>query len=112
MTIPAKLLCYFPNCRNEAKFTPVVALPTIRTAGESNEMVVTDKATHLLFKEVCQKHKDNYNILDWFQGNDWDYVQEAARHHGRYIPDPHLIEVMFKPIGWTPNRSLELERGQ
>lgn len=102
--------CQYPNCHKLALWTPVVELPTLRTAGDEGEMVKTDRPTVLLGREVCQDHRDTYNLADWMPAGDWAVLQEAARANGYVIPDAPLIGVQFRPVGWKPNRTLEVER--
>lgn len=102
--------CNYPNCRNLQSLIPVIALPTVRTKGMTNEMVVTNRPTLLLGKEVCTDHARTYILSDWMNEKDWKHLQEAARANGYDIPNINIIRIEFKPLGWTPERSLELER--
>ena len=106
------MTCQYPNCYHVALYTPVVELPTIRTSGDSTTFVETDQPTTLLMREVCQAHRDIYNLSDWIPPADWAYIQEAARSRGYQIPRPDLIIVTFRPIGWKPRRTIPLERSQ
>lgn len=104
--------CHYPNCRAKALWIPVIALPTLRTAGESKAMVPTTKPTLLLFVPVCGDHKDTYALTDWIGGGDWSAMQDVAHQNGYHIQDQSVMVVEFKPIGWTPgSEHLELERG-
>lgn len=103
--------CHFPNCHATALWTPVIELPTVRSVGDSKAMVATTRPTTLLFKEVCQHHRDTYRLLDWFQAGEWEAMQDVAHENGYFIPEPLLITVKFYPVGWTPRRGFELERG-
>lgn len=104
--------CGYPNCYADAVWTPVIELPTIRTAGEGDEatFVETDQPTTLLFVVVCQRHRDSYNLKDWLNRGDWTALQDVARDRGLNIPTPDLIQVRFMPLGWTPRRTLEVAR--
>lgn len=102
--------CNYPNCRNTETLVPVIALPTIRTKGLSTEMVKTDKSTYMILKGVCSNHAKTYKLSDWVGAADWRYVQEAARANGYKIADIDIMTIEFKPIGWTPRNTLELER--
>lgn len=105
------MICNYPLCRAAAAWTPVVALPTIRTVGETSEMVQTDKPTYLLFPEVCERHRQTYNLMDWFSSvHDWRYIQEAARANGYLVPEPNLMPVEFKPLYWNPKHTIPIER--
>lgn len=101
--------CYYPNCRAAALWVPVVELPTIRTNPEG-DLVHTTEPTYLLGKEVCQAHRGSYNFFDWFKMSDWEVMREAARHYGLSIPRPDLLIVQFKPVGWEPKHTIEVER--
>lgn len=141
--------CYYPLCRQQALFTPVIEIPTIRTVGitkpvlprlvmdssvmkraelnqqlaieahvaamedyitHRNDMAVTDQPTYLICKEVCQFHKERYNLQDWFAAADWKTMQEAAYAHGFHLQDTSVIAVTFRPIGWLPSHSTEIAR--
>lgn len=104
------MTCHYPNCHQEAAWTPVIKLPTIRSVGDSKAMVETSRPTILLLKEVCKAHRDNYRLLDWLGTGDWSALQDVAHEHGYFIPEPQLIAVLFYPIGWTPRQGFELER--
>lgn len=104
------MICHYPNCRSLALWTPVFILPTIRTVGETKQMVQTTQPTYLLGREVCQRHRDTYNLLEWFGQADWSQLQEAARANGYLIPAPKLMTVEFRPLNWHPRNTLELER--
>lgn len=104
--------CHYPNCRANALWIPVIALPTLRTAGDSKAMVVTRQPTLLLFVTVCQEHKETYSLTDWIAVGDWDAMRDVAHENGYHIPEPNLIEIQFKPLGWAPGAErLELVRG-
>lgn len=102
--------CCYPNCRSSALWTPVIALPTLRTAGLSQAMIECKEPTTLLCREVCGFHKDHYNLEDWIKAGDWVAMQDCANENGYHIPRPEIIPVEFRPIGWTPSRALEVER--
>lgn len=104
------MTCNYPLCRAKALWTPVIELPTIRTVGETSEMVQTDRPTVLLGREVCEQHMKTYNLTDWLPDSDWAYIQEAARANGYLVPEPKLLVIQFRPIGWQPKRHLEVER--
>lgn len=104
------VICQYPNCRSKALWTPVVELPTIRTLGDSSVMIRTERPTVLLGREVCQAHRDSYNLTDWVSAADWALLDEAARANGFELPSAVLTVVQFRPVGWTPTRHFELER--
>lgn len=104
--------CTYPTCTSSAEWIPVIALPTIRTAGNGHDakMVQTDEPTYVLFKEVCTKHRDSYGIEQCgLSIGEWSALRDAARDRGYSIAEPRLIDIRFKPIGWEP-RGFELER--
>lgn len=104
--------CAYPNCFSDARFTPVLELPTIRINHEGDD-VVTDQPTFLIFPEVCIGHRGQYNLLDWFgSASDWKYIQEAARSRGMVVPNPELAKLRFEELGWSPKRSLLVLRGK
>lgn len=104
--------CHYPNCRAKALWIPVIALPTLRTVGDEKAMVVTKQPTLLLFVTVCQEHKETYRLTDWIAVGDWDAMRDVAHENGYAIPEPSLIVVEFKPLGWAPGAErLELVRG-
>lgn len=76
----------------------------------SNDMVKTDKPTYLLGREVCQLHRDTYNLFDWFGANEWDHLVEAARHRGFDLPLASNVIITFRPVGWRPGQTMEMER--
>lgn len=45
----------------------------------SDDMVKTDRPTYLIGREVCQAHRDTFNLFDWFHASEWVHLQEAAR---------------------------------
>lgn len=103
--------CKYPNCQSQAWWVPVVALPTVRSSSTSDELVRTDKPTLLLFLEVCQHHKETYNLSYWMQPHEWEGIQKEARQRGYEIPDVTIIQVHFRPIDWEPSmRWMEVER--
>lgn len=102
--------CYYPLCRKKALYCPVIAVPTIRTKGMTTDMVQTDKPTLLIAKEVCQQHRDTYNLVDWIKPSDWTALQEVAMCNGYTLKEASLIDVRFYPVGWEPQRYMELER--
>lgn len=88
-----------------------MALPTVRSSSTSDELVKTDKPTLLVFHEVCQHHKETYNLSYWIQPHEWAEVQKEAKQRGFEIPDINIIQVHFRPIEWEPSmRYLEVER--
>src|ERR1017187_1542388 len=95
--------CHFPNCHNTSRYTPVITLPTLDSRGGS-----TREPTYLLGGGVCLRHKNSYNLLDWFRRGDWNALRDAARDKGLTIPEPDMITVEFKPVGWQPRHHLEL----
>lgn len=102
--------CEYPFCRQRALYVPVFEVPTIRTKGETDEWVETLKPTLLVSKPVCQIHRDGFDLTYWMPASDWRKLQDVARSRGLKINDLHLVEVIFKPLGWSPFRMLELER--
>jgi hypothetical protein len=102
--------CAYPNCYHAAAFTPYLELPTMRSVGESQAMVQTDKPTLLLCQEVCSYHKEHYNLRDWVSLGDWDAIRELAFERGYAIPEIAVMVVHFGPCPMTPKRYLELER--
>lgn len=88
----------------------VLEVPTLRTKGESNEWVETDRPTYLVGPPMCHDCIPKYVITDWIHPSDWATMQEVARSRGMKIPDQHLITVTWKPLNWKPKQSLELER--
>ncbi len=103
--------CSYPNCTAKAVWIPVIALPTLRTAGDEKAMVLTTQPTLLLFVPVCQEHRDSYNLTEWISAGDWAAMRDVAHQNGYFIPQAELIAVEFKPIGWEPGKQhLELTR--
>lgn len=104
--------CTYPLCANPAKWIPVIALPTIRTAG--TQLVKTDRPTYLIFKEVCDQHRQSYTIEQCgLKTGDWTAIQDVFRKErpDLQVPNPKLITIHFMPLGWTPRSGyLELER--
>jgi hypothetical protein len=77
----------------------------------SGDMVETDRPTYLIGKEVCSVHQASYNMLDWFPESDWAVLREAAKAHGFEIPEPKMVVIQFKPVGWQPPMEyLEMDR--
>lgn len=103
--------CQYPNCHQNAMWTPVVIVPTLRSAGLGQPMVETNKPTILLGKEVCQRHRDNYNLADWIPEGDWEAMEDVAHMNGYALKPMALVTINFRPLGWTPKREyLELQR--
>lgn len=102
--------CNYPNCSDPALWTPVIELPTLRSVGDSQAMVQTSRPTTLICREVCERHKQSYLLSDWIKAGDWDAMQNLAHEKGLHIPSIYLMAIQFKPIGWTPKRTLELVR--
>ncbi len=75
-----------------------------------NQMVISETPTYLIGREVCRFHKEKYNLFDWMKRSEWEVMREAARHHGCIIPESHLIQIKFMPIGWTPKGGLAMVR--
>lgn len=76
------------------------------------QMVISQTPTMLIGREVCKMHKAKYNLFDWFKRSEWEVMREAARHHGCIIPESHLIQIKFMPVGWTPQGGLVIERNR
>lgn len=103
--------CCYPNCRALAIWTPVVEVPTLRSVGEGQAMVETTRPTLLICREVCDTHKDSYNLADWISLHDWQAMQEAAEANGYFIPNVGTIGVSFRPVDWHPLHGyMEIER--
>ena len=102
--------CQYPNCYISAAWVPVIELPTLRSVGESHVMVQTPKPTVLLCQPVCGLHNDHYNLSDWISSSDWEAIRELALHNNYHIPESELFVVQFRPLGWTPRRTLEIVR--
>lgn len=102
--------CHYPNCRAVASWVPVIELPTLRTAGDNRALIECSRPTTLLGKEICDHHRMHYNLTDWVKPGDWAAIQEAAAANGYAIPRPDIIPIQFRPIGWRPRQTLEVER--
>ena len=103
--------CAYPNCHNLQQFIPVISIPTIRTKGETEEMVETDKPTLLIGQPICLIHKQSYNLLDWVNLYEWKRIEEAAIAKGFKFDTRKSVIITFRPAGWNPSmRYLELER--
>lgn len=116
--------CNYPNCRQDALWVPVIALPTVRIPAdiqherpdgvivtERQDPIKTTEPTYLLGKEVCMAHKLTYKVMDWISKSDWKALQEAAHENGFHIPTGELIQVSWQELDWTPGQThLELER--
>ena len=102
------MMCAYPNCQNSALWVPVVEVPTLRSVGMGQAMVQTTHPTFLLGKEVCQRHRDDYNLSEWIHTGDWAALQDLAHENGFHLPPLGIVTVQFRPIGWTPGRHLEL----
>lgn len=76
------------------------------------QMIVSETPTMLIGREVCTLHKRKYNLFDWFKRSEWEVMREAARAHGCIIPESHLIQIKFMPVGWTPAGGLVIERNR
>jgi len=88
----------------------MVEIPTVRTAGDSTEMVRTSKPTTLLCREICDHHRATYHLTDWIHAGDWAALQDVARASGYTLLAADLITVQFMPLYWTPKNGLELSR--
>lgn len=87
-------------------------LPTIRISEGNTEPGKTDKPTYLLAPEICEQHRNGYNFLYWFGLDQWRKMDREAKALGFIIPEPQLIQVTFRPVGWAPDiRYLEVDRG-
>ncbi len=76
-----------------------------------NNLVQTNKPTYLIGNGLCGNHQKTYKFTDWFQPKDWRLIQEAGRVKGVYVPEPTLLTIHWRPLGWTPGQAyLELER--
>jgi hypothetical protein len=76
-----------------------------------NNAVKTDKPTYLIGVGLCADHAKTYRFIDWFQPKEWRLLQEAGRAKGFHIPEPHLLTIEWKPLGWNPSQGyLEVER--
>lgn len=103
------MLCHYPNCRHLAMWTPAIEVPTMRSIGMGQAMVKTAQPTILVGKEICQTHRDSYNLKDWLSAGDWKAMQDLAHETGFHLSNMDLVVVRFHPLGWTPNGShLEL----
>lgn len=102
--------CAYPLCYHLALWLPVIELPTLRTVGNSRAMVETSQPTTLLCREVCGVHRATYNLAEWVPAADWAYLQEVAHANGYHIPEITIVTVQFKPLGWHPRNTFELER--
>lgn len=102
--------CQKPLCRSAALWVPVVCVPTVRESSSGN-MVETGDPTLLLMPEVCQRHKDDYNLTYWFPEDSWERMRAEAKNRGYAFPEAKMIEIQFRPVGWEPkNKYLEVER--
>lgn len=141
--------CNYPNCYADAKFLPVLYIPTIRTKAliypelspliknaqlmakneldfnmtvrlyeaalaawksEVNDLIETADPTIYLGRELCLKHRLNFQVHDWFSRSDWEAMVEAARAKGVVLETKDL-EIKWEAVGWTPgHRYTELER--
>lgn len=81
----------------------------MRSIGMGQAMVKTAQPTILVGKEICQTHRDSYNLKDWLSAGDWKAMQDLAHETGFHLSNMDLVVVRFHPLGWTPNGShLEL----
>ncbi len=104
------MICNYPNCRNEQLFTPVVEIPTVQEI-EDGTFRAADKPTYLIGHEVCETHRNNYNLMDWIRPQEWALLREAAHSKGFNIPEQALAVIKFMPLGWTPERGyIEVDR--
>lgn len=76
----------------------------------SGTVTVSETPTYLLGREVCRRHKEKYNLFDWFKISEWEVVRETARAHGCIIPEARLLVIKFMPVGWRPTGGLLMER--
>lgn len=102
------MTCNYPNCHRPALWTPAIEVPTLRSVGMEKAMVQTTQPTILVGKEVCQQHRDSYNLKEWMSAGDWTALQDLAHEQGYHLPEMGVILVRFHPLGWTPKRHLEL----
>ncbi len=104
------MICHYANCRAAAIWTPVVELPTIEQVADGSWRAA-DRPTYLIGHEVCQSHRNNYMLSDWISEAEWNLVRDAAESKGFNISALSLIQVTFKPLGWTPDQSyIEVKR--
>lgn len=108
--------CAYPNCsyhNGGGILIPVIAIPTMRSKGESTDWTETTDPTYLIGPPLCRAHTETYKLSDWFPPNEWAAMQEGARSRGLKIADQAVIKVEFKPLGWTLGcKYMELERRQ
>jgi hypothetical protein len=79
---------------------------------ESGNFIKTNQPTYLVSRiALCAKHRTNFRLTNWMKASDLKTVQEAAKTKGFHIPNPLLLPVEFKPLGWKPSHKwLELDR--
>lgn len=76
-----------------------------------NNVVKTDKPTYLIGVGLCNNHVKTYKLTDWFPAKEWRLLQEAGRQKGFHVPEPWLVVIHWRPIGWRPNMGyLEIDR--
>lgn len=103
--------CQYPNCMSQAWYIPVIVVPTLRTSSTSDEFVETADPTIITAPEVCQRHKETYDLTYWLKPQDWAKMNDVARSQGRKLEDQKLIQIRWRPVGWTPQAKwMELER--
>lgn len=103
--------CAYPKCIEPAARTPLVEVPTIRTAGDTDELIRTDRPTILIFDPICLSHCKYYKLSDWMDNKDWHNMQGEAKLRGYTLPDREFIVVRFMPLDWNPShRYMEIER--
>jgi hypothetical protein len=73
-----------------------------------SDMVTTSRPTILIGRPICERHKASYKLSDWISEADWSHLQEMARHYGFDLEASVIITVLFKPLGWKPQRRLEV----
>ncbi len=77
----------------------------------SGNIIKTDKPTYLIGVGLCDGHAASYKFTDWFEAKEWRLLQEAGRQKGVYVPEPHLLVIHWRPVGWEPSQGyLEVER--
>lgn len=71
---------------------------------QSSELIQTDEPTYLIGVPLCQQHAATYNLLNWMDPSDWKAIQEAGMAKGFHVPEPAMVVIQFKPVGWDPKR--------
>lgn len=109
--------CAQLNCGSrEGLVIPVIEIPTTRTKGLTDEMVMQRDSTYLIGEEsfaYCQFHKHLFRLTDWITPRDWKDMQREVEKTGRKLEDQSAIRFTFMPVGWMPpNKYMEVERGK